>query len=84
MIQQEGVTKITQHRINVPCELQDKGHIKTGRDLALRMGQAGDLKNPWGPTGYTVTFRCLLPSDPAVAKFQIQPAPNVIIEQRSR
>jgi hypothetical protein len=48
------------------------------------MGQAGDLKNPWGPTGYTVTFRCLLPNDPAVAKFHLQPAPNVVIEQRSR
>src|SRR5476651_1031840 len=48
------------------------------------MGQAGALYNPYGPTGYTVTFRCLLPTDPAVAKYRIEQAPNVIIEQRNR
>jgi len=48
------------------------------------MGQAGELANPYGPTGYTVTFRCLLPNDPAVAKFQLERSPNVIIEQRNR
>ncbi len=48
------------------------------------MGQAGALLNPYGPTGYTVTFRCLLPSDPAVATYRLQQAPNVIIEQRNR
>lgn len=48
------------------------------------MGQAGDLANPYGPTGYTVTFKCLLPNDPAIAKFQLQQAPNIIVEQRSR
>jgi hypothetical protein len=36
------------------------------------------------PTGYTVTFRCLLPTDPAVAQYHLQQAPNVIIEQRNR
>lgn len=48
------------------------------------MGQSGALLNPYGPTGYTVTFRCLLPNDPAVAGYHLQPAPNVIIEQRNR
>ena len=31
----------------------------------------------------TVTFKCLLPDDPAVAAYQLQQAPNVIIEQRN-
>ena len=49
------------------------------------MGQAGNLNDPSGPsTGYTVTFKCLLPNDPAVAAYQLQQAPNVIIEQRNR
>ena len=48
------------------------------------MGQSGALYSPYGPTGYTVTFRCLLPNDPAVAKYRIEQAPNVIIEQRNR
>jgi hypothetical protein len=48
------------------------------------MAQSGALANPYGPTGYTVTFRCLLPNDPAVATYRLQQAPNVIIEQRNR
>jgi hypothetical protein len=48
------------------------------------MGAAGNLANPNGPTGYSVTFRCLPPNDPAVASYRLQPAPNVIIEQRNR
>jgi hypothetical protein len=48
------------------------------------MGQSGNLANPYGPTGYAVTFKCLLPNDPAIAKYQLQPAPNIIIEQRNR
>jgi hypothetical protein len=48
------------------------------------MGQSGALTNPYGPTGYTVTFRCLSPNDPAVANYHLQQAPNLIIEQRNR
>lgn len=48
------------------------------------MGERGGAINPYGPTGYTVTFRCLSPSDPAVAQYQLQQAPNVIVEQRNR
>jgi hypothetical protein len=51
------------------------------------MSQAGNPYgpgNPNGPTGYTVTFRCLLSNDPAVAQYHLQQAPNVIIEQRNR
>jgi hypothetical protein len=50
-----------------------------GRQFApINMGRSGDA------SGYGVTFKCLLPNDPGVAKFQIQPTPNIIIEQRAR
>ena len=52
--------------------------------VPVTMDQAGNLINPYGPTGYKVTFRCLLPNDPAVAKFQLERAPNLILEQRNR
>jgi hypothetical protein len=59
--------------------------IQQGRQFVPNnMGQAGNLANPYGPTGYAVTFKCLLPNDPAIAKYQLQQAPNVIIEQRNR
>jgi hypothetical protein len=48
------------------------------------MDQSGSLTNPYGPTGYSVTFRCLLPNDPAVAKFHLERGPNFIVEQRNR
>jgi hypothetical protein len=48
------------------------------------MGQAGNMANPYGSNGYTVTFRRLPPNDPAVKAFQLQQAPNVIVEQRNR
>jgi hypothetical protein len=38
--------------------------------------------NPYGPTGYSVTFRCLLPGDPELDKSHL--APTAIIEQRNR
>ena len=48
------------------------------------MGDAAHTVGPYGPTGYTVTFRCLLPNDPAIAAYHLQQAPNVIVEQRNR
>jgi hypothetical protein len=48
------------------------------------MGQAGNLTNQYGPTGYTVTFRCLLADDPAVKNYRLGQAPNIIVEQRNR
>lgn len=36
------------------------------------------------PNTFTVTFRCLSPNDPAVAKYQLGQAPSVIVEQRNR
>jgi hypothetical protein len=38
----------------------------------------------WGPTKYTVTFRCLLPNDPELLRPNFQQAPNLVIEQRNR
>jgi hypothetical protein len=52
--------------------------------VPINMGQSGNLNNINGPTGYTVTFKCLSPNDPALANFHLQQAPNVIIEQRNR
>lgn len=40
--------------------------------------------NPYGPTGYSVTFRCLLPGDPALVSGGHTRAPDQIIEQRNR
>ena len=48
------------------------------------MNQAGNLANPYGPTGYAVTFQCLAPNDPAVASYKLERAPNIITEQRIR
>jgi hypothetical protein len=48
------------------------------------MGQTAGMMDRNTTTGYTVTFRCLLPNDPAIKGYQLQQAPNVIIEQRNR
>jgi hypothetical protein len=40
--------------------------------------------NPYGQTDYSVTFMCLPPDDPRVKNFQIQQAPNLVIEERNR
>jgi hypothetical protein len=37
-----------------------------------------------GPTKYTVTFRCLLPTDPELQRPNFQQTPNIVIEQRNR
>jgi hypothetical protein len=63
----------------------DKYCADTGRVFVPNnMGQNNVANNPYGPTGYTLTFRCLLPNDPAVANYRLQQAPNVIVEQRNR
>jgi hypothetical protein len=71
--QREALTKANEF-----C--QEKGRVFVPNN----MGQAGNLSNPYGPTGYTVTFRCLLPNDPVVASYHLQQAPNLIVEQRNR
>ncbi len=39
--------------------------------------------NPYGPTNYSVTFRCLLSGDPGLARGSNR-GPDTIIEQRNR
>lgn len=38
----------------------------------------------YGPTKYTVTFRCLRPGDPELQRPNFQQTPNIVIEQRNR
>ena len=40
--------------------------------------------NPYGPTNYTLTFRCLLVGDPELARGGKTRAPDTIIEHRNR
>jgi hypothetical protein len=47
------------------------------------MGQQAGIATPKS-TGYAVTFKCLLPNDPAIATYHLQRAPNLIVEQRNR
>jgi hypothetical protein len=60
-------------KVNEFCEAKGRKFVPN------TMGQA-----VIGHTEYTVTFRCLLPNDPAVAKYQLEQAPNVTVEQRNR
>jgi hypothetical protein len=70
--------RVAMTEANVFCERQGR------QFLPLSMNDAGSLTNPYGPTGYTVTFRCLPPGDPELARPQFERAPNMIIEQRNR
>ena len=63
---------------NAFCQKQNLVFVPT------MLGQAGNLNNPYGPTGYSVTFHCLMPDDPAVAKFQLERAPDLVLERRDR
>ena len=52
-----------------------------GREFVpTNMGQTRD----GGIPGYTVTFQCLLASDPRVASYHLGQSPNIIVEQRNR
>jgi hypothetical protein len=57
-------------------------HIRAGR-IQERDGKLYAtppfIANPYGTTGYSVTFRCLLPGDPKLAGSHL--APSQIIEQ---
>lgn len=55
-----------------------------GRQFAPAQMGAAPSANPYGPTDYTVTFRCLLPTDPALANFNLERPPDVIVERRDR
>jgi hypothetical protein len=43
-----------------------------------------EMKSTNQISDYSVTFRCLPPDHPDVARFHLEPAPNYIIEQRNR
>jgi hypothetical protein len=60
---------------NAFCEQQGKKFLPVDMDTPTS-------RNPWGPTGYTVTFRCLAPGNPELAGSHL--APTVIVEQRNR
>jgi hypothetical protein len=57
----------------------DRGRVFLATDLVTPPSA-----NPWGPTSYSVTFRCLRPGDPALATSGSAGAPSAIIEQRQR
>lgn len=63
---------------NAFCEQQGRVFVP------MTMDQLRGMANPNTSTGYAVTFRCLRPDDPTVAKFKLERAPNLILEERTR
>jgi hypothetical protein len=51
--------------------------------MPISMGTRPGMTEP-NPTGYSVTFRCLQPGDPELHRPVLEPAPDVVIEQRNR
>jgi hypothetical protein len=37
-----------------------------------------------GFNSYSITFKCLTPDDPSIAKYKVEGGPDVIMEQRTR
>lgn len=52
--------------------------------VPITMGQVAHLNGADGPTGYSLTFKCLPSSDTAVAKYRLERSPDLVIEQRNR
>jgi hypothetical protein len=46
------------------CGQQQRKFVPVG------MGPGGDPRDIYGPSAFTATFACLLPGDPAVARFR--------------
>jgi hypothetical protein len=57
--------KVVLTKANDFCAGQGRQFVPT------MMDPSGNPLNPYGPTGHTVTFTCLLPNDPALAAYQI-------------
>ena len=55
-----------------------------GRQFLPTDLQTPASRNPYGPTGYSVTFQCLLPGDPMLARGGTTRAPDRITESRKR
>jgi hypothetical protein len=70
--------RVASNEANAYCEQRGRVFVPT------TMNTAGNLYNQYGPTGYSITFRCLRPDDPAVASYRLERAPDTIIEQRNR
>ena len=85
---------LSKHTAPILAWLDDRRTAGTHRSERLLLAAGARIRsnqmttppsaNPYGPTNYSVTFRCLSPDDPAVAAFRLQSAPNYIIEQRNR
>ena len=71
--QRDALTKANEY-----CSQQGRQFVPSN------MAPSAGITNPNTATGYSVTFKCLLPNDPAVKNFQLQQAPNLIVEQRNR
>lgn len=55
-----------------------------GRQFLVTDMQTLPSHNPYGPTSYSTTFRCLLSGNPELAHGGAAGAPTAIIEQRQR
>jgi hypothetical protein len=62
---------------NAFCARQGRQFLPTDN------AELAGIMNP-RPTGYTVTFQCLLPGDPQLARGGSTRAPDAIVDQRSR
>ena len=58
--------------------------LQQGRQFLPTDLETPPSRNPYGPTGYTVTFQCLSPGDPALTRGGKTRAPDQIIENRQR
>jgi hypothetical protein len=54
---------------NQYCAQSGRQFVHAGKDPTTGAG------NPYGPTYFTVTFRCVAPSDPGAVTYQQQPLP---------
>ena len=58
--------------------------LEKGREFLPLEMFAPRSASPYGPTDYSVTFRCLPAGDPELARGGRNRAPDAIIEQRQR
>jgi putative hemolysin len=52
------------------CAQKGRQFVEVSKNLS------GNMANPYGPTDFTVTFKCLSPSDPAAAPYPAPPPPS--------
>ena len=66
----EAAENETLANANQYCAQAGRQLVQLGKDPTT--GSA----NPYGPTYFTLTFRCVAPSDPSAATYQQQPVPS--------